>query len=225
MQELMLIAASGLAREVLAVIRGSDQYRVVGFLDDSSIIQGRLVGGVTVLGTIADAALYNYTQFLVCVGSGTARQQIVQRLAHQGITRERFATVLDPGVRVPPGSTVGHGSILLSNVVLTADVTVGTHVVAMPQVTLTHDNVVEDFATLCGGVTLGGGVRIGRAAYLGMNSSVRQGLAIGAEAVIGMGATVLQDIPAGETWAGVPAKRLHDRLQLVSGDPAEGREG
>ncbi|WP_284984851.1 acetyltransferase [Arthrobacter sp. efr-133-TYG-118] len=205
MQELMLIAASGLAREVLAVIRGSDQYRVVGFLDDSSIIQGRLVGGVTVLGTIADAALYNYTQFLVCVGSGTARQQIVQRLAHQGITGERFATVLDQGVRVPPGSTVGRGSILLSNVVLTADVTVGTHVVAMPQVTLTHDNVVEDFATVAAGVTLGGGVRVGRAAYLGMNSSVRQGVRVGEEATLGMGAVLLQDLPPGETWVGVPA--------------------
>ncbi|MCX2750269.1 acetyltransferase [Arthrobacter sp. MI7-26] len=224
MQELMLIAASGLAREVLSIIRGSDQYRVVGFLDDSSVIQGRLVGGVNVLGTIAEAALYNYPQFLICVGSGTGRQQIAERLAHQGITRERFATVLDPGVRVPPGCTVGYGSILLSNVVLTADVTLGAHVVAMPQVTLTHDDAVEDFATLCAGVTLGGGVRIGRAAYLGMNSSIRQGLAIGAEAVIGMGASVLQDVPAGETWAGVPAKKLYDGLQLVSGDPAEGRE-
>ncbi|MGO4586340.1 acetyltransferase [Arthrobacter sp. 2RAF6] len=209
----MLIAASGLAREALAVIRGSDQYRVVGFLDDSSIIQGRLVGGVTVLGTIADAALYNYTQFLVCVGSGTARQQIVQRLAHQGITGERFATVLDPGVRVPPGSTVGRGSILLSNVVLTADVTVGTHVVAMPQVTLTHDNVVEDFATIAAGVTLGGAVHIGRAAYLGMASSVRQGVRVGEEATLGMGAVLLRDLPSGETWVGVPAAPI--RLPVI----------
>jgi acetyltransferase-like isoleucine patch superfamily enzyme len=85
----------------------------------------------------------------------------------------------------------------------------------MPGVTLTHDDVVEDFATFAAGVSLGGGVRIGRGAYLGMNASVREGVTVGAGATIGMGAAVLADVPDDETWVGVPARVL--RTSIPSG--------
>jgi serine acetyltransferase len=37
---------------------------------------------------------------------------------------------------------------------------------------------------------------------------VRENLTIGAGAVIGMGSVVLADVPDGQTWAGVPARKL-----------------
>jgi acyl-[acyl carrier protein]--UDP-N-acetylglucosamine O-acyltransferase len=78
----------------------------------------------------------------------------------------------------------------------------------MPNVTLTHDVVVEDFATLCAGVSLGGSVTVGSRAYVGMNASVRERLTVGADSVLGMGAALVSDLPAGETWVGVPAAGL-----------------
>jgi acetyltransferase-like isoleucine patch superfamily enzyme len=98
--------------------------------------------------------------------------------------------------------------VLLAHTVLTANVHVGDHVVAMPHVTLTHDDQVSDFVTLCAGVSLGGTVCVGAGAYLGMNASVREGVSLGTDAVLGMGAALLTDLPDGETWAGVPARRL-----------------
>jgi acetyltransferase-like isoleucine patch superfamily enzyme len=80
-------------------------------------------------------------------------------------------------------------------VTLTASVTLGPHVVAMPSVTFTHDDDVADLATTAAGVSLGGGVRIGRAANLGMNSSVRERRFLGAYATVGMGAAVLSNVP------------------------------
>ena len=49
-----------------------------------------------------------------------------------GIAPTRYATVIDPSVRIPEGCRIGRGSILLQNVTLTASVTLGSHVVAMP---------------------------------------------------------------------------------------------
>jgi sugar O-acyltransferase (sialic acid O-acetyltransferase NeuD family) len=205
MSELLLIGASGLAREVLATVRSSGQYDVAGFLDDDEELSGIDVDGAPVLGPIDDAADYLHAFVLVCVESGRVRKTVVDRLAGLGVGPMRYATVIDPAVRVPEGCRIGRGSILLQNVTLTASVTLGSHVVAMPGVTFTHDDVVADFATFAAGTSLGGGVRIGRAASLGMNSSVRERTSIGPYATVGMGAAVLNDVPEGETWVGVPA--------------------
>lgn len=204
MSELLLIGASGLAREVLATVRSSGQYDIAGFLDDEEM-SGIEIDGAPVLGPIDDAVDFMHAFVLVCLDSGQARKTVVDRLAALGIAATRYATVIDPTVRMPEGCRIGRGSILLQNVTLTASVTLGSHVVAMPGVTFTHDDVVADFATLAAGTSLGGGVRVGRGAYLGMNSSVRERTSIGPYATVGMGAAVLSDVPEGETWVGVPA--------------------
>jgi sugar O-acyltransferase (sialic acid O-acetyltransferase NeuD family) len=207
-QPILLLAASGLAREVLSVLRTAVDRRVVGFLDDDVALHGTAIDGVPVLGGIDAVSEHPVANLVVCAGSGQARSAIVARLAECGVEETRYARVIDPDVRIPPSCTVGEGTIVLAGTVFTADVTIGRHVVAMPNVVLTHDDTVEDYATLCAGVALGGRVHVGRGAYLGMNASVRQGLRIGAEATLGMGAALLSDLPDGERWAGVPAKTL-----------------
>jgi sugar O-acyltransferase (sialic acid O-acetyltransferase NeuD family) len=206
--ELILIAASGLAREVLAMVRSSGQYDVVGLLDDDKEMAGLTVDGAPVLGTIDDAPAYLHAFVLVCLNSGKSREKVVERLTALGLHEARYATAIDPSVECPEGCRIGRGSILMRNVTLTASVTLGSHVVAMPSVTFTHDDDVADFATFDAGVSLGGGVRIGRSAYLGMNSSVREGTSVGAYATVGMGAAVLSNVPDGETWVGVPARGI-----------------
>ena len=81
----------------------------------------------------------------------------------------------------------------------------------MPGVVMTHDDVVDDYATLCAGAVLGGGVHVGRGAYIGMNSSVRQNVRIGDDSTLGMGSALLGDLPQRQTWAGVPAHALTDQ--------------
>jgi sugar O-acyltransferase (sialic acid O-acetyltransferase NeuD family) len=212
--DLLLIAASGLAREIIS----ADQsvYRVVGILDDDPSLRGSRLAGVEIIGDINDAANSD-AKLLVCVGSGITRRRIVSRLASLHVGVDRYATFVDRSNRVPASCCVGVGSILLAGVVLTADVLVGRHVVLMPHVVLTHDNSISDFATLASGVSLGGAVAVAEAAYIGMNASARQGVRIGSESIVGMGAAVISDVPSGETWVGVPARCVeHHESQVAT---------
>ncbi|KQO01829.1 acetyltransferase [Arthrobacter sp. Leaf234] len=220
MTRLVLVAGSGLAREVLAVVTATGSHTVIGLLDDAPHLQHAHLQGVPVLGTLDDAGSFPAVQFLVCIGSGRGRESAVERLHAQGVSGDRFATVIDPTARIGSGSVVGAGSILLAGVVLTASVTVGRHVVAMPQVVLTHDDVVGDYATLAAGVRLGGAVHVGAAAYLGMGSTVRQHVCVGPGSTLGMAAALLDDLPAGETWVGVPARPLRTARPVAQSAPS-----
>jgi sugar O-acyltransferase (sialic acid O-acetyltransferase NeuD family) len=205
---LVLVAASGLALEAAEAARAAG-LPVEGCVDDDSDRWGTLAGGwLEVLGGPDTLAARPDSPIVVCAGRGVVREQIVRRLTDIGVGSDRYTSVVHPSVDVPASCEVGAGSVLLAGVVLTASVTVGHHVVVMPHVTLTHDDVLEDFATLCAGVRLGGNVRVGRGAYLGMASSVRERVSIGDRATLAMGGVLVGDMPAGEVWAGVPAKPL-----------------
>lgn len=49
-------------------------------------------------------------------------------------------------------------------------------------------------------------VRIEDGAFIGTEAMILKGVTVGAESVVGAGSTVAKSIPAGEIWAGNPAK-------------------
>ncbi|MEU4732956.1 NeuD/PglB/VioB family sugar acetyltransferase [Streptomyces sp. NPDC023588] len=217
-EDLLVVGAGGFARETAQAVRdvaAADvargrpaRWRLVGHLDDDPALHGRDVDGAVVLGGCELVHERAAARVVVCVGSPrdyAVRARLVRRL---GLPAARYATVVHPTAVVSGSSTLGAGSVLLAHCVLTAAVRVGSHVAVMPQVVLTHDDAVGDFATLASGVRLGGGVRLGRGAYVGAGSLVREYARVGAWSLTGMGSTVLGDVPPGEVWAGSPARRL-----------------
>lgn len=206
---LVLIGAGGLAREVLAAVRAEpDTWKPVGLLDDDPRRHGTDVDGLPVLGPVQAVHEDVDSAVVVCVANSArpaARLDLVRRL---DLPSERFATIVHPAAVVPAGADLGGGTVLLAGCVLTTPMRLGAHVLAMPLVLLTHDDEVEDGATLAGRATLAGAVRVGESAYIGQGALVREQVRVGARAVVGMGAVVLSDIPDGETWAGVPARPL-----------------
>jgi sugar O-acyltransferase (sialic acid O-acetyltransferase NeuD family) len=211
-REVVLLGAGGLARETAAAVRSGvkpEGFAVIGYLDDAPALVGARVSGLPVLGaTSMVQELPSRVGFVATVASSldvTRRRRLVQKVA---LEETRWVTLVHSSAQLGECTTVGIGCVILANSVATADVVVGRHVVVMPGCVLTHDTVVGDYATLASGVLLSGNVRIGELAYLGTGSMVREGLRVGAGAVVGMGSVVTRDVPDGEIWAGVPARRI-----------------
>lgn len=211
--DLVLIGSGGFGRETAEAVRavnssGSAAWRLLGFVDDDPARHGLVIDGTPVMGGRELIARLPGARFVICTGrpgNYVSRMLIAHEL---GLPPQRYATIIHPSAAVSASSSVGPGSVLLAHVTLTAAVKVGAHVAVMPQVTLTHDDVIEDFVTIASGVCLGGGVRIGQAAYVGAGALIRERQTIGAYSLIGMGAVVTRDVPPREVWAGTPARWL-----------------
>jgi sugar O-acyltransferase (sialic acid O-acetyltransferase NeuD family) len=205
---LLIIGAGGLARETLAVVHATGDFKPLGYLDDNAALHGRTIDGLPVLGPIDAVAEHPDAQVVICTASTrnqASRRVIAGRLA---LPAERYATIVHPSAAIAAGTEISAGSVVMAFVAVTAPQQIGAHVVIMPHVTITHDDRIADHVTFAARVALAGSVSVGEAAYLGSGALVREGLSIGAGALIGMGAVVLRDVPPFERWAGVPARPL-----------------
>ena len=211
-RDLLIVGAGGFAREtaqaVAAVNAVRPTWRLLGFLDDDPALTGKQIDGVGILGGSDLVHKHPQAHVVVCVGSPRglySRALVVHRL---GLPAERYATVVHPTAVISRDSVVGPGTVLLAHTVLTAAVTVGSHIAVMPQAVLTHDCVLEDYVTIASGVRLGGTCRLERGVYLGAGAVIREMVTIGSWSLVGMGSVVLRDVPASEAWVGNPATLL-----------------
>jgi UDP-3-O-[3-hydroxymyristoyl] glucosamine N-acyltransferase len=73
---------------------------------------------------------------------------------------------------------------------------------------IAHNVIVGENAFIIANAMVGGSVKVGEDAWLAPSSTIRDTLTIGPRSMIGLGAVVTKDVPEGEIWAGVPAKRI-----------------
>ena len=208
---LLIAGAGGFAREALELVRAVNRvepaWDAIGLLDDDERLLGRQIHGVAVIGPCE--AVHDHPEALVCacVASPADPWRRLDLVARLGLSVERYATLVHPSAVVPGSCSIGPGSVVHAMSVLTADVEVGLHVAVMPAVVLTHDVRVEDGVTFGARASVAGGVTIGRGAYIGSGALLRERVVVGQGAVVGMGAVVTRPVPAGDVWAGVPARR------------------
>jgi UDP-3-O-[3-hydroxymyristoyl] glucosamine N-acyltransferase len=107
-----------------------------------------------------------------------------------------------PGERwVHPNAYIGNGVNLGEDVHINYGAT-------MVRCTIGDGSTICPGATICGDVTIGQRVLVGAGATLAVPRAGEH-IYIGDDVTIGAGAVVLSDVPAGETWVGVPARMAH----------------
>lgn len=217
-QPLLLIGAGGFARETIELVRAINRdaptWELVGLLDDDPELHGRELLGVPVLGPCAAVEEYRETFVAACVASPQDPFRRLRLVARLGLPLERYATLIHPRATIADSATIGAGSVIHANAVLTADVRLGWHVAMMPAVVLTHDDVIEDGVTFAAGARVASAVTIEAGAYIGAGALLRERLSVGAGAVVGMGAVVTKPIPRGEVWYGSPARPAAQQQHL-----------
>jgi len=213
---IVVLGTGGNSLDIAESIESLPEWELVGFLDDDPRRRGASVIGYRVLGELPAAREMAGHWFVNGIGSPATFRRKREIVARTGVPRERFATIVHPSATVSSRATLGHGVVILQNATVAVHAALGDHVIVLPSSVVSHDCVVGDYTCLAGGCCLSGGVEVGSDSYVGTNVAIRQGVRIGRGAMLGMGAVLIRDVPAGETWAGTPAKRL---------DPSAGSTG
>jgi sugar O-acyltransferase (sialic acid O-acetyltransferase NeuD family) len=197
-----VLGGGGHAKVVIATLRAAGFVPAVVLDDDASTWGGKVLG-IPVVGPIAALADHGADAAVIAVGSNAARAAVAAMLG--GVA---LATVVHPAATVDSSARLGPGTVVFAGAVIQPDAVIGSHVIVNTSATIDHDCLVEDFVHLAPGVHLAGNVRVDRRAFVGVGGVVIPGRHIGTDAVVGAGAVVVRDVPAGATFAGVPARRV-----------------
>lgn len=220
MKKLLIIGAGGMGKEAAWVaadakragMRGAD-WEILGFADDNRAKLGALVYGFPVLGTFEElAAKYagGPLAYYCAVAAVEPRRRLVAQADSLGWTA---ATLIHPSVILADDAVVGKGTYVGALSVLSPSCRVGNHALINQRVTIGHDAVVEDFATVFCGAQINGGCVVGEAAVLGSNATLQPAVCIGDSAVVASNSAVLRNVDPGVSVIGVPARPFFQRAR------------
>ena len=145
-------------------------------------------------------------KLLVAVGDSKARKHLVDNLPPS----TQFFTFIHPTAIVSQfyGMSLGEGSFIGANSVITTDVRLGKHSLLNRGNHIGHDSVIGNYFSAMPGAIVSGNVTIGNNVYMGTNSSVREKINITDNVIIGLNSGVIKDITQEGTYVGTPPKKI-----------------
>ena len=202
-RRLVILGAGGHGSACAEVAHRSGKWRQIVFLDDRDLG----TGGPAVGGRLEDWSSHGDadTDFFCGIGDNSVRGRWHAILDQAAAP---MATLIDPSAIVSDTADVRPGSVVMPGAILRTGSVAGPGAIVNTSATLDHHCLLGAYAHLGPGAVMTGESRAGAFALVGAGSVVLPGVLIADNATAGAGSVVLRDVPANETWAGNPARRI-----------------
>ena len=208
-KQICIIGTGGFAREVYCCLEDIFKYEGVSF--DNKVVFSDIdscENDVVVMGQKripiikeSDLDVYQYVLF-VAIGDSMLRRKVVEKYPND----VQYATIIHPTAVISDYATIGDGSIVTANCVVTCNINIGKQCHLNLNTTIGHDCEIGDYFTTAPGVHISGICNIGDRVYFGTNACVKQGINICDEVIVGMGSVVVKDIMESGIAYGNPCK-------------------
>ena len=199
-----ILGAGGLADEVYAMMRHRlEMLDVGGFCVNAGFEKDARTHGMSlfILEELLKGGVKNHS-FYRAVGNSRLYMELHKRLNFEMVGFSH------PNAFVSEIAKIGKGVMVGMFAVLAGECTVGEGSYINYQSQMGSRSEVGRYVHLAPHAGLQDGAKVEDGVQLGMGAVVLKGVTVGEGAVIGANAVVTKDVPAYETWAGVPARKL-----------------
>lgn len=206
---MLIVGAKGLAKEVLEIFNQQNNLQDLTFFDDVSFdISDKLYEQFSVLKSIKEIEFQFKldNKYIIAIGNPILRYELYKKIESIG---GNLVSAISPYATIGHfGTHINAGSIIMSNTVITNDVTIGNCTLINPNCTISHDVRIGNFTDIGPGVQIPGWCLVGDFCNIGTGAILLPKVKIGNNVSIGAGAVVTKDVMDGETVVGVPARPL-----------------
>ncbi len=211
MKPIVVVGASGLAKEVYTIIKTQNAFEpkwdFLGFVDVQN--KGKeIIDGYKIIGDDA-FVVRELPEIAVAIAQGfpAMRRRLFTWYAQN--SRVSFPLLAHPAVVWDADNvSVGPGSILMPASVISPGVRIGKGTLIGAHVLLAHDVQVGDFCVCNPAANLSGNVIVEDDCLLGSGSVVHQGVRMEQGVTLGLGAALTRTAKSGHTYFGNPAKKI-----------------
>lgn len=180
---------------------------VYGFLDDNKKLQNTEIDEVTILGETDNDG------FLKLIGKkcesfvAVDDNKLRKNIVRmlQEVRHVQPVNAIHPQASISGKATLGYGNLIDCYAYLAPGVTVGNHCILHARVSLGVEAVVGDFVQIGAGSTINAAVTVEDEVFVGSGVTIVSGITIGKGARIGAGSVVIAPVKPGETVFGNPA--------------------
>lgn len=205
----IILGGGGHAKVLISALLAASTV-IIGIVDPDPTLAGRSILGVPVLGGDEVVDKYPPAEVLLVNGLGSValpikRQQLSEKYRGAGY---RFATILHPAAVVAADVLLGEGAQVMAGAVIQPGSRIGIDSIINTRASVDHDCIIGDYVHIAPGVTLSGGVTVGRCSHIGTGATVTQGISIDNRCLVAAGAVVTRNMAEGAKVRGVPAREF-----------------
>lgn len=172
MEDIILVGYGGHAKSVADCIERAEKYRIIGYTDLEKVDSNYpYLGPDEVLKEYFERGVKNVAICQGYLGHGELRQKLYEYVKNIGFS---LPIIMDPTSIVSETAIVDEGTFIGKSAIINADAHIGKMCIVNTKALIEHECEVGDFSHIAGAAVICGQVRIGKAAFIGANSTVIQ---------------------------------------------------